>query len=353
MTAALLATPPANRIAVFRALQLGDMLCAVPALRALRQAFPQARISLIGLAGAREFVARFHAYVDELIEFPGIAEFPEQACRPDELPAFFRRVRAARPDVALQMHGSGVHSNRIVSQLGAARWGGFVADAGAQIEGRRLCWPDDLPEPQRYLALLRFLGLPATDDRLEFPCGDEDAAAARALLRRHGLDPARLVLMHPGARLRSRRWPLARYAEVARALRGAGWQVALTGSDAERALTRELRQRAGLALPDLCGATTLGSLAALLRASRLLVCNDTGVSHLAAAMGARSVVIACGSDARRWAPRDSRRHVVLAAPVPCRPCAYESCPIGHPCALRVTVADVLARSQEQLARGLP
>ncbi|WYX22318.1 glycosyltransferase family 9 protein [Achromobacter xylosoxidans] len=136
--------------------------------------------------------------------------------------------------------------------------------------------------------------------------------------------------MHPGARLRSRRWPLARYAEVARALRGAGWQVALTGSDAERALTRELRQRAGLALPDLCGATTLGSLAALLRASRLLVCNDTGVSHLAAAMGARSVVVACGSDARRWAPRDSRRHVVLAAPVPCRPCAYESCPIGHP-----------------------
>lgn len=173
------------------------------------------------------------------------------------------------------------------------------------------------------------------------------------LLRRHGLDPARLVLMHPGARLRSRRWPLARYAEVARALRGAGWQVALTGSDAERALTRELRQRAGLALPDLCGATTLGSLAALLRASRLLVCNDTGVSHLAAAMGARSVVVACGSDARRWAPRDSRRHVVLAAPVPCRPCAYESCPIGHPCALRVTVADVLARAQEQLARGLP
>lgn len=144
MTAALL-TPPANRIAVFRALQLGDMLCAVPALRALRQAFPQARISLIGLAGAREFVARFHAYVDELIEFPGIAEFPEQACRPDELPAFFRRVRAARADVALQMHGSGVHSNRIVSRLGAARWGGFVADAGAQIEGGACAGPTTCP----------------------------------------------------------------------------------------------------------------------------------------------------------------------------------------------------------------
>lgn len=155
--------------------------------------------------------------------------------------------------------------------------------------------------------------------------------------------------MHPGARLASRRWPLARYAQVARELHGAGWQVALTGTGAERPMIDELRQRANLPLPDLCGATTLGGLASLLRACRLLVCNDTGVSHLAAAVGAPSVVIACGSDARRWAPRDRRRHIVLAAAVPCRPCAYEICPIGHPCALGVGVADVLDRARRQLA----
>ncbi|CAB3699863.1 glycosyltransferase family 9 protein [Achromobacter dolens] len=351
MNAPLLADRPPDRIAVFRALQLGDMLCAVPALRALRQAFPHARIALIGLAGMGEFARRFHAYVDELIAFPGIPEFPEQACRPHELPAFFRRLRAARLDVALQMHGSGAQSNRIVGQLGAASWGGFVAEPGAQVPGRRLYWPDELPEPQRYLALLRFLGLPAADDRLEFPCDEQDEAEAHAVLRKHALDPARLVLLHPGARLASRRWPLARYAEVARALQGAGWQVALTGTTAEQSLTRELKQRAGLPLPDLCGATSLGGLAALLRASRLLVCNDTGVSHMAAAMGAASVVIACGSDARRWAPRDRRRHRVLAAPVPCRPCAYETCPIGHPCAWRVTVADVLEQAGRQLTEA--
>lgn len=145
MNAPTLGAGTPRRIVVFRALQLGDMLCAVPALRALRQAFPRAGITLLGLAGAREFVDRFQAYVDDLIEFPGIAAFPEQPSRPAELPGFLRRVRALRPDVALQMHGSGTHSNRIVDALGAAWRGGFVARRQAQEAGRYLLWPDTLP----------------------------------------------------------------------------------------------------------------------------------------------------------------------------------------------------------------
>ena len=346
------ASPPAS-IAVFRALQLGDMLCAVPALRALRRAFPQAHVALVGLPGAREFCARFHAYVDELIEFPGIPAFPEQPARPQALPAFFRRMSRSGYDVALQMHGSGARSNPLVERLGARRWGGFVAEAAAEIPGQRLAWPDGLPEPRRYLALLRHLGLPAEDDGLEFPIGEADRNEARRLLREHALDPARLVLMHVGARLPSRRWPLERYAQVAQALAGQGWQVALTGTEAERGMTAELRRRAGVPLADLCGATALGGLAALVAVCRLLVCNDTGISHVAAAVGARSVVIACGSDAARWAPLDRRRHAVLAADAPCRPCAYETCPIGHPCALAVSVPQVLACARAQLGRVEP
>ncbi|SSW67132.1 ADP-heptose--LPS heptosyltransferase 2 [Achromobacter veterisilvae] len=344
--------PPA-RIAVFRALQLGDLLCAVPALRALRLAFPRAHIALIGLAGASEFRNRFDAYVDELIEFPGAAGFPEQAARPQELPAFFRRMRLRRFDAALQMHGSGGLSNLLVEQLGARGWGGFVPNVGAEIPGLRLAWPESLPEPRRYLALLHHLGVKTGDDRLEFPCTQADRRDAERLLREHSLDPARLVLMHAGARLPSRRWPLERYAEVAHALSRQGWQVALTGTGVERSMTAELRRLSRLPLADLCGATTLGSLAALVRECRLLVCNDTGISHVAAAVGASSVVVACGSDAARWAPLDRRRHIVLAADAPCRPCAFETCPIGHPCALAVTVPQVLAQAQGQLGRAAP
>lgn len=350
MTPVLDPAHPPQRIAVFRALQLGDMLCAVPALRALRQAFPQARILLAGLPSAREFVERFRSYIDELIIFPGIAAFPEQDADEAGLPAFFRRLRAWQPEVALQLHGSGGESNAVVRQFGARRWAGFVPDMCAQMAGARMVWPDHLPEIQRYLALLRFAGLEnARDTDLEFPCSAADESEAQRLVRRYGLASHKLVLIHVGARLASRRWPLARFAQIAQRLHQAGWQIALTGTACERAMTAELQQRAGIPLADLSGMTKLGSLAALVRMSRLLVCNDTGISHIAAAMKTPSIVVACGSDPGRWAPLDQHRHRVLYAPMPCRPCAYRSCPIGHPCALAVTVPDVLHAAASQLA----
>jgi len=336
------------RIAVFRALQLGDMLCAVPALRALRQAFPTAHVTLVSLPNARSFVARFDRYIDELLEFPGTADFPEQAAREQALPAFYRQAHACRFDVALQIHGSGKHSNDIVRCLGARQWAGFVPTQAETVPGCRMAWPDRLPEPLRYLALLRYLGIPAYDSTLELPVSAQEEAEADALLRHEGLDPARTVLMHVGARLPSRRWPTARFGQVAAALAGLGWQVALTGTDDEAALAAAVWRDADMRAANLCGRTSLGELAALVGRCRLVVCNDTGMSHVAAAMRTPSVVIASGSDVRRWAPLDSRRHTVMSVNVPCRPCSHEICPIGHPCALGVSADDVLVRVRRHL-----
>jgi ADP-heptose:LPS heptosyltransferase len=226
--------------------------------------------------------------------------------------------------------------------MGAADWHGFVPHDRQAEAGRRMPWPEGLPESLRYTALMRYLGLPVKDEDLEFPLSDADRVAARAVARRFAFEPTHTILLHPGARLPSRRWPIERFAQVGRILQSEGWTAAVTGATDEAPIATALCSALEPGAINLCGQTGLGALAALLQDCALLVCNDTGVSHIAAGVGAPSVVIACGSDVARWAPLDRTRHRVLFHDLPCRPCAYRICPIGHICATAVTVSDVLA-----------
>lgn len=343
--------PVPRSVAVFRALNLGDLLCAIPAFRALRRALPEARITLIGLQSAIPVAARFKAYIDELILFPGDPAFPEQAARLAELPDFYRRMQARNFDLVLQMHGSGAQSNTIVQAMGGRCWAGFVPDAQYEQAGRLMAWPDHLPEIHRYLALLSYLGATADDATLEFPLTDDDHDEADAVAVSANIVLDQTVFVHPGARLASRRWPLDRFAHVATSLAAQGWQIAVTGSSAESELAETLVRQLAFPVANLCGKTSLGGLVSMLRRGRLLVCNDTGISHLAAAARLPSVVIASGSDVSRWAPLDADLHHVLYTPVPCRPCSYPECPIGHPCAKGVSVSHVLEQSLFQLAQA--
>lgn len=342
-------SPRPRRVAVFRALQLGDMLCAVPALRALRAFLPQADITLVGLPWAASFVARYRHLVDDLLPFPGFPGNPEQEASVPELLDCLRRAQQREFDVAIQLHGSGELSNRIVALLGAQRIAGF-RPRGAPGPGRWFMpWPDTQPEIHRYVALMAFLGVPPQGSHLEMPLAAADLAQYDELAQAHRLVAGEYVVVHPGARLRSRRWPAERFAAVGAALAREGLRVVVTGSPAEAELTRAVASRLPGAATDLTGLTTLGSLAALVSHSALLVCNDTGVSHVAAATGARSVVVASGSDVRRWAPLDAGRHPVLWQDMACRPCAHDDCPVGHGCALGVSVDRVLAEARRILS----
>src|SRR5918998_3701845 len=122
--------PSPRRIAIFRALFLGDLLCTFPAFRALRSAFPDAEITLIGLPWARELVSRFEGYLDAFLEFPGYPGLPEQGPDVERIYAFFMSARRAGFDLALQLHGSGRVTNTVVGRLGARVTGGFFPADG-------------------------------------------------------------------------------------------------------------------------------------------------------------------------------------------------------------------------------
>jgi ADP-heptose:LPS heptosyltransferase len=225
-------------------------------LRALRAAWPDAQVTLIGLEDAASFVARFHAYLDDLMIFPGVEGMPEQPARPELMPAFFAEARARGFDLAIQMHGSGQQVNDIVDQLGAQHTAGFKPQFDSDAPSDDFMpWPGALPEPTRYTALMEFLGIPVDDLALAFPLSAQDQVDCDALVANMQLAPHRTVVIHPGARLESRRWPVERFAAVAGMLVDAGWQVAVTGSEAEQDLTASLIALAGVPVADLTGRT--------------------------------------------------------------------------------------------------
>jgi ADP-heptose:LPS heptosyltransferase len=304
--------PLPRRIVIFRALKFGDMLCAVPALRSIRGAFPGAEIVLVGLPWAREFVDRYRSLLDGFREFPGYPGLPEREPEIDRLPAFFDRIRAERFDLSIQLHGSGSISNVVTARFGAGINAGFH-EPGAECPDARtfLPYPDRGLELRRLLRLAEHLGIPTCGESLEFPIREDDDLDARQLAEAHGLRPRGYVCIHAGASVPDRRWPPERFAAVANALSARGFAILLTGTAEEAGLAGALSRAIRAPAIDLAGRTTLGPLAAILSGSRLLVCNDTGVSHLADALRVPSVVISTGDNPDRWAPADRRLHRVL------------------------------------------
>ncbi|MGS5087010.1 glycosyltransferase family 9 protein [Hydrogenophaga sp. A37] len=329
-----------RRIAVFRALMLGDLVCATPALRALRSGWPEAHITLVGLPWAAEWAARL-PWVNDFEPFPGWPGLPEREVpAPSVRQAFIETMRSRRLDLAIQLHGAGDVVNGLVARFGARHTAGFYRpEAGCPTgdETRFVPWPTEGHEIERLLAVTDRLGLPRCGLQPDWPLQPEDRRRARALLPFAG----RFAIVHAGSQLPSRRWLPERFAAVANRLAEQGLAIVLTGSAGERELTRAVAERIGSGrVVDLAGRTNLWTLGGLVAEAQLLVGNDTGLTHIAAALGTPSVVVACGSEVARWAPLDAARHPVFWHPLHCRPCGHRCCPTGHECAHAVAMEPV-------------
>ncbi|HEY0444671.1 MAG TPA: glycosyltransferase family 9 protein [Candidatus Limnocylindrales bacterium] len=309
------AVPADGRIVVFRALPgLGDFLCAVPSLRAIRRVRPDVEIHLVGLPATAPLARRFVAYVDRFHPFPGFPGLPEQ--RPDvrRIPGFLAAMQSWQFDLAIQLHGTGNLTNPIAALFGARHLAGHHPRTVASPDAARFVpWTEECSEIRRGLRLMAHLGWRSDDEALEFPidpAAEDDVAA----LGRGDVLGRPYVVLHPGASTPARRWPATAFAEVGDALADAGYGIVLSGTEPERAVTAAVA--AGMRAPalDLAGVTGLDALAVIVRNASLLVSNDTGVSHLAAALRIPSVVVFRDSSVERWAPLDRQLHRVAQGP---------------------------------------
>jgi ADP-heptose:LPS heptosyltransferase len=306
-------------VLVLRALGLGDLLTAVPALRALRRAFPDERTVLAApraLSGVVELIDA----VDEHLPTEGLGtlEWPGEP-----------------PRLAVNLHGRGPESVADLLDAGPGelithRHPDFPALPGPE-------WDAEAHEVDRWCRLLEFHGIPAdgADLRLPEPPGPSPAPDA--------------VVIHPGAAFPARRWPPERFARVARTLDAAGHRVVVTGNAAERDLASVVAEAARLpGSAVLAGRTDLAELAALVAGARLVLCGDTGVGHLATAFGTPSVLLFGPTPPSRWGPpAHAPQHLVLWAGVPGDP--FGSRP--DPGLLRLSENDVLDATDRVLGRS--
>ena len=341
-----------RRIAIVRALQLGDLLVAVPAFRALRACFPQAEVTLIGLPWAAAFAARFSHYIDRFVVFPGWPGIAEAPADVERTRRFTAEQQAYGYDLVLQMHGSGAASNPFALALGGKVTVGYVDGPEPTALTLSAPYPHTLHEILRNLGLVRLLGCPEQGTRLEFPLTTDDHAEANALLAPLENAYAPLVGIHAGARAPARRWPAESFAEVADTLaRRFGAHIILTGGPGEQPIAAAVARAMRAPALDLAGQTSLGGLAALLTRLDLFISNDSGPGHLAQAVDTPSVTIFGPADPNRWAPLDRERHQIVREPVACSPCGYTDCPIDHRCLRRVSPAKALAAAQGLLRKG--
>lgn len=298
-----------RKIAVFRALQLGDLLCAIPAIRALRHAYPQARITLLGLPWAVSLLQRFPDYFDDFIHFPGYPGLPEQPFEEAAFACFINRMKEERFDLLLQMQGNGTVVNPLMYQLHARNVAGFHNAESHVNSPLFVNYPNAGPEVKRHLYLMQHLGIPLQGSYMEFPVQPSDEAEVKKLFL--PVIPRSYVIVHPGSRGAWRQWFPHYFAFAADTCIEKGYTVIVTGTEEERDITREVLKCMRHPAVDLTGQTSLGAIGLLIRDAYMLIANCTGVSHIASATETPSVIISMDGEPERRAPVNRQIHKVI------------------------------------------
>jgi ADP-heptose:LPS heptosyltransferase len=315
---------------------LGDTILTVPAMRAIRSRYPDARLLLLAKAGPAAYVVRL-GLVDEAIAIDKSGfDRAVSLANPVHLWTLWRLVRRLRREqidtVAIFHH--------LVTLFGTAKYAALALSTGARervgVDNGRGWFltrsiPDDgfgaVHEAQYWLDVAALLDAPGSL-ALEAPISDRERLEARNLLRDLPAGAGPVVAVHPGSGgfAPGRRWDPVRFGETMSLLhRIAGARFVVVGTEEDRGDASMAIEAADAPILNLVGRTSIGALAAILQACDVTLANDGGVGHLAAASGCPVVSVFGPSNDRAWAPLGA---TVVAADLPCRPCLYRDFETG-------------------------
>ena len=357
MTVALGMSSPIRRIGVLRGGGLGDLVFAVPALRALAASYPDAQLVLIGHGWQAGIVGAPRGPVDDVIDLPTpVVDWLAGGASSPELEALVTQLDG-RFDLLVQLHGGGARSNVLLRRLGAGRTIGLQAPGSP---------PLDVAIPYRYwqsevmrdLEVVSLVGADPIEIEPRLTPTAADVVAGRRVLdnacERDGTSVGEpLVVLAPGATDGRRRWPPGRFGEVALALATDGYRPVIVGTTPEAALGEAIVAVAPDSV-DLTGRLTLPELAGLLCLSVLIVANDSGPLHLGAAVGTPAVgLFWCGNLINAGRAFRARYQPLLSWRLECVVCGVNTMTdrCGHDASFvaDIDAATVIEAARESLA----
>lgn len=324
---------------------VGDSVLAIPAMKAVRARFPETEITLM----VRPWVAGIFKdapFIDHLWSEPrpaGIAEWIRVT----------GTIRKGRFDLALLLPNS--FESAVMTFLGRV-----PQRVGYATDGRGWLLTNSLKpasekhhQVQYYLALASALSAEITQPSISIEANDEEKAAAARLLASEGIPLGRRYLvLNPGAAYGSaKRWSEEGFAAAGDILAGEmDMDAVIVGSEVERSLAESIKSRMQCRVAVLAGRTSLETLVGVISGSSLMLTNDSGPMHIAAALGIPTVAIFGATDDRVTGPWSPRARVVREA-VECSPCMLRECPIDHRCMTRVSAEAVCRAAREILRAG--
>jgi heptosyltransferase-2 len=340
--------PQTNKILIIGPAWVGDMVMAQTLFKRLKANDPAVIIDVLAPAWSRPLLERMPEISQALV-----LPFSHGQLGLTQRWQLGRSLRAQQYTQAIVLPNSW-KSALVPFAAGIPRRTGWLGEwrFGLLNDARRL---DKLHLPlmvQRFMALAEnnISPAPILDAQPYRPALRVTSDSVRAALKKFNLPmPVQPILaLCPGAEFGpSKRWPSAHYAEIAQQKAAAGMQVWLFGSAKDQAVTAEIQQATGNACIDFAGRTTLGEAIDLLSLADLVVSNDSGLMHIAAALQ-RPLVVLYGSSSPRFTPPLSERVKILALNLACSPCFQRACPLKHHDCLNKLTPELALQAMNEL-----